>query len=316
VENIRVRDFSDGDAVAVAVASLLDEIWSHDPVFREIYDIHATASDEPLSRTLVAVRGDESEIVAVCSAQLGLRHPGRLWLAIHVRSDHRRRGIGSALLDELRRRLSDRRPFRVSASLADEESTRFLQTRGFRLVNRCEMGELDAADERVAAELASLRRAAAGIRIEAFRAPLSEATLLTAAAFFAHWYEDTHRWDVPAPWDLGAARDHFCGDVLVEDSLHFGYDGATLIGAAAFIRLPLGTEQAPLYLNQLAVKGDGGTRDRAVAAALLERLLRYAGEPLQPVEFEIDEANTALWAVLHELRIAPRQVIGNFADQV
>ena len=151
-----MRELRVGDAVAVA--SLVDAIWSHDPVFREIYDIHATASDEPLSRTLVAVRGEENEIVAVGSAQLGLRHPGRLWLAVHVRPDYRRRGIGSALLVELRRRLSDRPPFRVSASFSDEESTGFLRERGFRLLNRCEEGTLDAADERVLASLAWLGR--------------------------------------------------------------------------------------------------------------------------------------------------------------
>jgi GNAT superfamily N-acetyltransferase len=313
MEGIRLRAFRAGDAAAVA--SLLDEVWSHDPVFREIYDMHGTASEEPLSRTLVAVCGEESEIVAVGSAQLGLRHPGRLWLAIQVRSDLRRRGIGSALLVELRRRLSDRRPFRVSASLSDEESTRFLQKHGFRLVNRCEMGALDAADESVPPLLESLGRAADGIRIEALRAPLSETTLLTASAFFARWYEDTHRWDAPAPWDLEAARDHFCGDVLVEDSLHFAYDGPTLIGAAAFIRLHVESGHTPLFLNQLAVKSGNGSHDQALAAALLARLVRYARDPLQPIEFEIDEADTAPWAVLHELRVAPRRVIGNFAEE-
>jgi hypothetical protein len=63
------------------------------------------------------------------------------------------------------------------------------------------------------------------------------------------------------------------------------------------------------------VNGEGGTRDRAVAAVLLEKLLRYAGDPLQSIEFEIDEANMGLWTVLQKLGIAARQVTGNFAEQ-
>ncbi len=308
MRGLRLSSFRTEDEVCVR--RLVDEIWGHDPTFHELYGFHGAESDDPFRRTLVARR--DGELVGVGTVALGLRHPLRLWLTVHVRSDLRRRGVGTELLLALRRRAGESRGFRVTAPLADEASVGFLRARGFELLNRCHEGWIDPQDTQLLAQVHTLASAVPQIRVSRpVRVRPDE--LQQAADFFGRWYEDTHRWDEPVRWLPDAALAHFCDDSLVEDSLVFAYNQEKLIGAAALLRPPVG-DRSGLYLNQLGILDIDTHRMPAVAAALLEPTLQYARDHGSRIAFEIDESNTSLWRVIAELPIAPTRVIGNYAE--
>lgn len=292
------------------VGQLVEAIWGHDPTFHEIYGFHGAPIDEPFRRTLVARQ--DGELVGVGTVALGLRHPLRLWLAVHVRTDLRRRGVGTELLLALRRSAGDSKGFRVTADLADEASVGFLRARGFELLNRCHEGWIDPQDTQLVAQVHSIASAVPEVRVDR-PVRVGPAELQQAADFFGRWYEDTHRWDEPERWLLDAALAHFCDASLVEDSLVFAHDEDKLIGAAALLLPPVG-ERTHLYLNQLGILDIESHRMPAVAGALLEPTLQYARDHSSRIAFEIDESNTSLSRVIEQLPIAPTRIIGNYAE--
>lgn len=297
---------------ALPVARLVDEIWGHDPVLRQIYDIHGLARADPLRRTLVCRMG--KEVVAVASAELGPRHPARLWLAIHVRPRFRRNGLATRLLGCLRQQLDDARPFRTTSLLSDEGTIAFLRGHGFTLLNRCQEGTLDPGDVRLRVALDE-KAAASAAEIVLARPPRDG--VARAAEFFARWYQATHSWDPPVSWTRAEALDHFCGEVIVRDSLVFAYDDELLVGVGSLIRLEgQDGRSGGLYLNQLGVLDARQSLEPLVAAKLLARLLEYARGHGELVSFEVDEANRCLWQVFEELRLEPKRVIGNFGQTI
>lgn len=170
---------------------------------RTLYDVHGPSAQAPLSRSVVAEV--DGEVVGVTTAVEGLRHLERLLVVINVSERFRRRGIGSALLREVRRAAADPRQFKAQAVPGDPSSHGFLSHHGFTIVNRKWEGGFDPSDSSL---LLRLQRLAAGsghfdVMCASDRPAPEE--LRQAAEFFERWYRVDPRVGSGRSLDVGAS---------------------------------------------------------------------------------------------------------------
>jgi GNAT superfamily N-acetyltransferase len=290
--SVRVRPFADADADAIG--AILDATYGHDPRLRALHEGgHGPPLEQPYRRTLVAEV--EGEVVATGTIVHGQRHPNRNWVTIAVAPRLRRRGIGTALLGELRR-LADR-PLCGRTLFADAPAIGFLGRHRFGLINRCWDGKFDPAS--VLARLPEPQLDRPPSRDE-------------AAVFFERWYQETHRWDPPAPLPLERAREFFCGDDLIPGSLVGVRADDRLIAAGSLIRPPGYDPGDELYLVWV---GTLGRHDEA-ASNVVAASVRSALDAGKALHFELDESNGSVWTALDKLEVLGEPVLGIFAEDV
>jgi GNAT superfamily N-acetyltransferase len=287
---MRVRPFADGDSDAIG--GVLDATYGHDPRLRALHEGgHGRPLEQPFRRTLVAEV--EGEVVAAGTIIHGQRHPNRSWVTIAVAPRVRRRAIGTALLGELRR-LADR-PLCGRALFAEAPAIGFLRRHRFGLINRCWDRRFDPA-----AVLARLPEP------QLDRPPSRD----EAAAFFERWYQETHRWDPPAPWPLERAREFFCGDDLIPGSLVGVRADDRLIAAGSLIRPPGYDPGDELYLVWVGTL----ERDDEAATNVVAACVRFTLEAGKELRFEVDESNASVLTALDRLGVLGDPVFGIFAE--
>lgn len=285
-----MRPFAEGDAEAIS--AILDETYGHDRRLRALYgDGHGPALEQPFRRTTVAEV--DGGVVAAGTIVHGSAHPLRTWLDLVVAPNVRRRGIGTALLDELRVLA----PASLCARVRYDQpgAPPFFVRRGFGLINRSWEGRFEPAD--VLSQLPEAR--------------LQETpTPQEAAAFFERWYREVHEWDPPAPLPRDRALMRFCGDDLVPGSLVGVSERGRLVGAANLIRPPGFDPGDELYLVWIGVLGS----DRETAAALVGACVRFASDAQKAIRFEVDESNAPVHAALARIGLLHEPALGFFAE--
>ena len=288
--SVNLRPFAEGDTDAVR--SVLDATYGHDPRLRALYeDAHGSPPDDLFGRTLLAER--DGEVVAAGTILHGPRHPRRTWLTLSVAPESRRLGIGTALLHELRE--TAERPLRTRGIFSNDAAMGFLRRHEFGLLERCFEGRFDPAT--VVARLPEPH----------LDQPPS---LDEAATFFDRVYQATHHFDPPEPRSLEQARDVFCGESMIENSLVCVREEGSVTAAANLIR-PFGLDPGDeLYLVWV---GALGTDDDA-AATVLAACVRFALEAGKAVRFEVDETNAPVCKALERLGVLGKPEFGIFAD--
>jgi GNAT superfamily N-acetyltransferase len=290
LNRVSVRPFADGDSDPIG--AVLDATYGHDPRLRALHEGgHGPPLEEPFRRSLVAEVKDE--VVAAGTIFHGTRHPSRSWSTIAVAPRFRRQGIGTALLGELRS-LAER-PLCGRGLFAEAPAMAFLRRHGFGLLNRSWEGRFDPA-------AVVARQPEPGLG----RPPSRD----EAAAFFERWYQETHRWDPPAPWPLERAREFFCGDDLIPGSLVGVRADDRLIAAGSLIRPPAYDPGDELYLVWVGTLG----RDDEAAADVVAACVRFALDAGKALRFEVDESNAAVWTALDRLGVLGEPVLGIFAE--
>jgi len=289
---VRVRPFASSDADAIA--AILDATYAGDRWLRSLHDeSHGPPIDRPHFRRSSLVAVGDGTVVGAGTISHGERHPSRSWIGIDVAPAERRRGIGAALLEELR--AVAERPLCVRGRFADEGAIRFLRRHRFGLLDRSWGGRFDPA-----AVLDRLPEPTIG------RAPTPD----EAAAFFEGWYCAMHPFDPPTPWPLERARRAFCGDDLVPASLAGVWDEGSLIAAASLIRTPGYDPGDELYLVWAGTRDNDRDAGRDVVAACI----RFAAEAGKAVRFEVNEVNEPVRTALDQLGVLGEADLGIFAD--
>jgi ribosomal protein S18 acetylase RimI-like enzyme len=98
---VRVRPFASTDADATA--AILDATYGGDRWLRSLHEgSHGLPVERQHLRRSSLVAEIDGVVVGVGTISEGQRHPRRSWVGIDVAPAERRRGIGTALLDELR----------------------------------------------------------------------------------------------------------------------------------------------------------------------------------------------------------------------
>lgn len=159
------------------------------------------------SRTLVAeVQGIPVAAGTVYETSL---HNRRLWCYIEVAPDHRRQGIGSALLEELRKLASDapgaatalRTKVAIGSAGAD-----FAQRNGLRSIQRSRIIRVEPGSF----PMVPLQDDGNGNTIQAVEDIATGSVELTQKLW--DFYRKSHEWDPPAAVDLGRVNRLFLSD--------------------------------------------------------------------------------------------------------
>lgn len=263
-----------------AVAALLRAAWPDDPVMVEISSQHRVDARDDEGRAWRArVAEEDGEVVGAGSLVASARHPARLFLVVAVAPAWRRRGIGSALLAELRLG-GDARPLQARVRAGDEPGAAFLRAHGFDLLMRSRTGVVDPVE------------AARWIALQ----PAVELRRGAARALVARAHEDGYRaehasWSPLSPRPFEESLRLFCGESWLAESALLAGDAVASLHGEPFV-----VAGAELFLMWESSSGDERLL-RALAAEEL-RLARALGKR---VAIEADEAAAAKWRILSEL---------------
>ena len=201
-EKFEVRPWQEGDDLALL------EIWNsaRNEVEERQRGLFGPDTDAPFSRTLVVTASGVP--IAAGSVVASTLHPTRLWSYIEVAADHRRQGIGTALMDALREVAAangQTTALRVKLSpFSDGEE--FAQATGMKLIQRSRMVRVEPG----AIPPVSLREDADGNETQAIEDLATGSVELTAALW--NFYRRAHEWDVPAEVGMGTVNRYFLSD--------------------------------------------------------------------------------------------------------
>jgi GNAT superfamily N-acetyltransferase len=290
---MRVREFRDGDEGAVA--AVVDAVYGHDPRLRALKGSgHGAPLDRPHRRTRLVFVGDAP--AAVATILHTSQSPARTWVDVVVAPRFRRRGIGTALLHELRAEAVG--PLRTRGIFADEATMAFLRVHGLGLLDPSWEARFDPSG--VVGRTDEPR----------LDAPPSPAE---AAAFFDRLQAAVHPFDPPVPRTPERARAVFCGEDMIPGSLVGVRDReGRLVAAANLIRPPGYDPGDELYLVWAgAVEARAEAAGDVVAACV--RLAAGAGKALR---YECGGGNTPLLAALDRLGVLGEPAFGIFGDDL
>ena len=240
--------------------------------------------DDRRRRTLVAEM--DGDLVGFASLLASPRHQTFSFFTAVVAEERRRRGIGSALLDELRRGRDDR-PLLARVRETDEAGIAFLQANRFRLRMRSRSVSVDPDDldvvnwiddqQPIALERPTGRDEVARAHEQAYR------------RVHADWAPTTDR---PLEESLAV----FCGEGWLPDCSVLAHDGDDVVGVGSLYGAPSVFARDGLFMIADTILADGRVLRSLVAAQL-----RWARGRGVRVSFEADEANAELWGLMHEL---------------
>ena len=262
MDGVHIGPWRKDDAVA------LDKVLGEtDALTSQFRPQQGPPTTDPIRISIVAREGSGPVGVAtVCESRW---HPRRLWVSVEVASRHRRRRIGSALLEALRA-ASGGRPLRGKV-FADGPAAGFAAAHGFQVIQRSRTVRLDPS-------LPPTPQMAVDFDAEA----------QAVAAALLDVYLRTHEWDPPG--------DVSVGDVL---AVHVSEAAVTLMvrDAAGVVLAAAGLydEKEGLELSGGATSA-AGSLARPAVGALLDAAVAHAAAHGRPLLVEADDANTELVA--------------------
>jgi mycothiol synthase len=254
-------------------------------------DVKRRIEREPQRLYLVASEGDE--IVGVGFAGPS-QSPHRTALDIRVLPEHRRRGIGSALLEQLLEHAAGLGPERVSGMVFedDRDSTRWVQNRGFEEYGR---------QVELSRELGTNEPPASpppGIELD----ELDEDRLADAYQVWVEGFPDMPvSPPIPAPTYQYWLEEEVSGPVTV-----IALDGGRVVGAAALMDCTDGLAEHGLTAVLRSHRG------RGIGTALKQALIRWASENgYRELTTWTQDGNAAMQAVNAKLGYRPRPAVIN-----
>lgn len=285
--SVEIRAFRQSDAAAIE--QMLQRLWGHDPVHLSLYRQHRDWEADPASagllrRTLVAI--EDGRVVGAGTLFESTLHPRLHTVVINVGQGWQRRGIGTMLYDALSL-LGAERSWCAKMTLRDEAGMSFLAKRGWRGLVGTLTGLLDPRVEAVDEWIRSLPSVVEGYRIVAFGDPDCPATLEEMAGIHARLYAESHYWNPPSEALAARAQAIFC-DGAIEGSQLLAYAGDKVVGAGNLITSPFDPAAGEAYMVWVGVLEQELPQGRDVPAALIRRLLEFAGSRGLRVRFEVD----------------------------
>lgn len=277
------RSWQDSDGAA------LNDLWGdaqHDAIAgRELF---RGSTDTPFSRTIVAE--DQGIPVAAAVVAEATVHPERLWAYIEVAKDHRRAGVGSTLLAMLRREVADAGTFssRLRAKVSPATAgAHFAAAAGMTPIQRSRIVRVQPS----ALPLSGIS--------EDSKANIEDLATGSVELTRALWnfYVSVHQWDPPADLGLGRVNQLFLSESA-------GAHGAVVLrehGAIRAFAVSYSQPQMEADADQppadVLFGYDPAAADSIQPVQTLLALLAHQ----YPVEVEVDDAMTALTAVVDPL---------------
>ena len=236
------------------------------------------------AESLIALEGPV--VAGVATARRGRRDPATVTVHVDVARNHRRRGLGSRLLDQL----ISANPARLYIGRALESQSGALE---FALANS--FGEAERAlegwiDPHLAVEWMRKELGEAGDAVRPAAAGEEE----SAALLVAETYRRTHPWNPPAPFSSEEAQGLFLANAI-DGALFVAVDDGTLLGAACLSAPGTGPAEGTAWLTWVGTEADAPSW---VTASLVATCLGAAATRGLRVRVEVNNHHPALWAVI------------------
>ena len=287
IVEVRVRTTVDD---ADAITGLVTAIWEGDDLWlpgrADSYDLAGG------STVLLAEIAGELAGVASYSpsrrAALGV-------IQLDVAFEHRRRGVGSALLSELRK-LHPNARMMVRVRPWDRQARSFYGNAGFRIVERVIEGWLDPASAAMADWLdRQIASRPASLTVESFGP--DDAVAGEAAAILSAWFARHHPWLPSAARTPSEARLQFI-DPALPGTMHLARDDGRAVGAGLLVPDPFGLRPHDAHLAYLGVAEEGRPDEVSIVGALVSACLRSAAQQERDVQVEVSDQHGAGWEVI------------------
>jgi GNAT superfamily N-acetyltransferase len=278
------------------IATLLAAAWPEDPVMVEISALHGpdVDGDDRRRRTLVAEV--DRDLVGVATVLASPRHLTFSFFTAVVAPARRRRGIGLALLDELRQGW-DERPLLARVRDTDEAGIAFLLANRFSLRMRSRSVTVDPGTADVVTWIENQQPLA--LERPAGREEVARAHEQAYRRVHADWAPTTDR-------PLEESLHVFCGEGWLPESAVLARDGDEIVGVGSLYSAPSVFAGDGLFMIADTILADGRVL-RSLVAAQLEWARRRGVR----ISFEADEANVELWQLIHEIpaRVDPQLLL-------
>lgn len=207
--SIRPFRAADTSAVANLVDADSDPLW-----VTQGHALHGEARNgDRWRRTLVVVSG--TELVGAATLARNPVHPGRYSAAVEVRSDFRRRGVGGALLDEVRRLRPQPIPLAGKVRPHDTGAMSLVLRRGGKVYQRCPGFQPDPGSAAIAVWCAR-QLPPADVRL----APVETLTIAARASLWVGQYMWLHAdWSPAARGPLAQVAEHIVAEADPQGSV-------------------------------------------------------------------------------------------------
>lgn len=292
-----VRPYAEQDRLAVEAMVRARFAGDHPLMIERSLSLHLPGPvGGPWHRTVVA--DQDGTVVGVGSA-IGMPwHPRILLTDVMVAEAMRRRGIGTALLEQVRtegRSAADRKLFsQIRPSSAG--ALAFANARGFRNVMRSRMWRFDPDDPAIRAWAEKAIVGAHGYRIEA----VVESTDPRVGRAIRDLYEWMHAgWNPLGPVSAAEFSATF-GPRIIPGSAVLAFRGDSVVGVANLLRAPTMPTMRP-FISMVGPTDPKLPRAAELTAHLAALCIERARALGQGVEAEADDANIALGGVLERL---------------
>ena len=299
---LRVRPLRGEELVSAAV--LVRSICQHDEVFN-----HADAIVEGRAGTVVGAFRGSDELIGVATLGPPASSSFRLF-RVHVAAPVRRNGIGTALLDELRRR-SEGAPLIGRLRPWDVASHGFSRACGLKVVEHAMSVELDPAVPRVARWIAAtpLRTEAGAHMIE-----VDEPSLDEVASVLARWYRRTHPYAPLPPFPVDEARRRFV-DPALDEAVVAIRRGQRMVAAGTLLADPFAGNPGIAHLA-FAGTADPERDEITLVRMTYAACLRTAARLGRRVRMEVSDNHLAGWSVAASLPAVVRPELVMVAEPV
>jgi GNAT superfamily N-acetyltransferase len=279
-----IRGYRESDESQIT--ALLAAAWPDDPVMVEISALHGPDLDGDDRRRRTLVVEEHGALVGSATRLSTPRHPTFSFFTAVVAPELRRRGIASALLEELLQGW-EARPLLARVRETDDAGVAFLLASSFSLRMRSRSVTVDPADPEVVAWADD--QAAIEIDRPADREEVARAHERAYERVHAGWAPTTNR-------PLEESLRLFCGEGWLPESAVLARTGDEVVGVGSLYGAPSVFAAHGLFMIVDTLRADGQSL-RSLVAAQLE----WARARGTRVSFEADEANTELWQLMHEL---------------
>lgn len=274
---------------AEGILALLNVVWNSDG---DAIAYHGRG------RVPGVVALDGERVIGYASLQHGVLHPTHAYLGIHVHPEERRRGVGSALWDEVTANVSASLKAATYADFSD--AVRFLERRGLHVSVETHLLTLDLASWS-GAEVEGWAGAARKLGYELLPMTSLDGTDIRCdlARLHQEVYTYSHQHDLPAEQSLEDAEADFLGDDLTPAWLWTAWREGKAAGVAS-VRTT--AHPADGNLGWFGVPAAHAADGAALTLALTGLALQTAREDgVQKVTAELDSADSnalqLLWAL-------------------